>query len=295
MASWARWSGSLAAAMSLSLWVGLSHAQEPAGGGKTTPAAAPAAPDLVRLKNGGLVRGTISELVPGETVTIVTLTGEARKFPMAEVTYAGAAADEHGTSATPAAATAAPAPTPNTVSQPVSSEPVQPYATVDAQAAHVHLVSEPPGLVFARQAASIRGRSAYARLCATPCDITLPAGTETLSIGPADGAAYKVENVSLPAGKSEVRATYVSRRSTRITGWLVMGAGLAGGTAILFLSDGDSKGAKIAGWLVGLGGLGLGIGLAVVSDKSTIERVPGTAPPSAERHASLVPALQGTF
>src|ERR1041384_3684325 len=29
------------------------------------------APDIVRLKNGGILRGTISELVPGDYVTIV--------------------------------------------------------------------------------------------------------------------------------------------------------------------------------------------------------------------------------
>jgi hypothetical protein len=50
---------------------------------------APAAPDAVKLKNGGLLRGTISELIPGKSVVLITATGEVRTIPMEEVEYAG--------------------------------------------------------------------------------------------------------------------------------------------------------------------------------------------------------------
>src|SRR5688572_477116 len=90
-------------------WVGLhaeiARAEEPA-------AAAPAvsAPDVVRLKNGGLLRGTISELVPGQTVTIVTASGKTRELPMAEVDYAGPADKDPQVGAGPAVPTATAAP-----------------------------------------------------------------------------------------------------------------------------------------------------------------------------------------
>jgi hypothetical protein len=47
----------------------------------------------VRLKNGGLLRGKISELGPGDAVTIATLTGKTREFAMNALEYAGPEAD----------------------------------------------------------------------------------------------------------------------------------------------------------------------------------------------------------
>ena len=44
------------------------------------PAARNSAPDIVRLKNGGFLRGTIAELAPGEFVTLLLVTGETRKI-----------------------------------------------------------------------------------------------------------------------------------------------------------------------------------------------------------------------
>lgn len=270
----------IAVAGGVSLSSGAAVAQEAA------PAkSAAAATDVVRLKNGGLLRGSISELVPGDSVTIITLTGDARKFPMTEVSYAGAADDDHGVASI---APAAPAPGPAPAAQP------RPYITVEGPAAHLHLVSDPSGLVFARESVSVRGIHGYDRLCTSPCDITLPAGTETFAVGPADARPYEVESVSFPAGSSEIRAEYQSRQPIRTTGWIVMGAGLLGGVALLAVSN-DEKAVKAAAWVVGLGGLGVGIGLVLVSDKTTVERVPGSSAPNAEKHAGLIPALQGTF
>jgi hypothetical protein len=136
---------------------------------------------------------------------------------------------------------------------------------------------------------------AYDRLCVAPCDITLPAGSETLSVGAAGEKPDEIANVSFPPGRSEIRATRVSKQSTRNLGWLVMGGGLASGIATIAVGN-KSNALKTVGWLVGLGGLGVGIGLVLVSDKTTIERVAGSVPPpGGERHATLVPALHGTF
>jgi hypothetical protein len=45
--------------------------------------------DLVRLKNGGMVRGSIIELVPGSFVVVELKNGETRRFEMNDVEYAG--------------------------------------------------------------------------------------------------------------------------------------------------------------------------------------------------------------
>lgn len=54
-----------------------------------TPARPPPR-DIVHLKDGGVVRGTIIELTPGYPVIIQLPTGELRWIPWAHTTYAGA-------------------------------------------------------------------------------------------------------------------------------------------------------------------------------------------------------------
>lgn len=48
-------------------------------------------PDLVVLRNGGMMRGSIVELVPGDHVLIQLPNGEERRIDMSEVEYAGRA------------------------------------------------------------------------------------------------------------------------------------------------------------------------------------------------------------
>lgn len=45
--------------------------------------------DVVRLKNGGMVRGSIIELAPSSFVVVELKNGETRRFEMSEVEYAG--------------------------------------------------------------------------------------------------------------------------------------------------------------------------------------------------------------
>jgi hypothetical protein len=61
----------------------------PLPGASTEPTRPVAAKDVVKLKSGGLLRGTIAELVPGEFVVIVLITGETRRIAASEFDYAG--------------------------------------------------------------------------------------------------------------------------------------------------------------------------------------------------------------
>ena len=46
-------------------------------------------PDVVKLRDGSMFRGTIAELVAHDHVDIVLSSGQTRRFPLADVTYAG--------------------------------------------------------------------------------------------------------------------------------------------------------------------------------------------------------------
>ena len=87
-------------------------APAPSAPATSKAAADAAAPDIVRLKNGGLLRGKISELVPGGTVTIVTITGSTRVLNMSDVAYAGPTAQDLQAPAGPPGAAPLPPPPP---------------------------------------------------------------------------------------------------------------------------------------------------------------------------------------
>ena len=213
------------------------------------PAASAAAPDVVRLKNGSLLRGTISELLAGESVTIVTVTGKTREFAMSEVEYAGPAERDPAAATRPVApAAAVPPAAPAKVE--ASTEPtVRPYVTRNGAEARLHLTSRPDGLTFHRQTGSAvavgPGGQAYAtgydRLCTAPCDITIPAGTEVLAVSNGDETPRVAGPVSFPAGESQLIASIESRAGTRIAGWTIAGASLVTGVVLFYASFGTKR------------------------------------------------------
>ncbi len=224
----------------------VAHAQTapPAADESSAKSAPPVeAKDVVRLKNGGLLRGTIAELVPDASVTIVTVAGSTRQVPMAEVSYAGPAAQDPSalaTTQTPPAASGAAA-----SGVPASSRP---YVTVNGAEARLHLMSEPPGLTFHRQSGSAelstkRGVVAqgYDRLCTSPCDITMPAGTEVLALSEGEKPPISGKSATFPAGSSDVTGRFVSRQGTRTTGWLLMAVAAAAGGGIMYASSSEEQ------------------------------------------------------
>jgi hypothetical protein len=213
-----------------------------AGGDGPAGAASAAAPDVVRLKNGSLLRGTINELLAGESVTIVTVAGKTREFPMSEVEYAGPAdRDPVAAAARPANAAAAPPPAQDAETA-LSGEPtkVRPYVTRQGKEAQLRLTSQPEGLTFHRQTGSAIGGQTYAtgydRLCTAPCDIALPAGTEVLALSKGNEPPRIAEPISFPAGKSRIVGSLESRAGTRIAGWTIVGASVVVGAVLVFSS-----------------------------------------------------------
>jgi hypothetical protein len=258
-------------------------------------AAQPAAEarDVVRLKNGGMLRGTISELVPGDSVTIITASGKTREFPMAEVDYAGPADKDPSASAAPSAVTTAEAPTKSTTTS--DNDKVSPEVTVKTDRAQLQLESSPPGLTFHRansSAIATNGQSVaiargYQRLCTAPCEASLPAGTEVIALSKEGRFPIEAEAVTLPAGKSRVTGTLESRAGLRGAGWAIAAGGLLIGGILVFTSktteekcygtdscietSGYDKGKFLAGVVIASGGVGVGLVLAFRPDVAKVE------------------------
>jgi hypothetical protein len=241
------------------------------------------APDIVRLRNGGLLRGTISELVPGDYVTLVLITGETRKVAYADVQYAGAANAEAGAPAAPAAAATAAAaisapPTGGSPSTPSNgSEQAQPFAVVHAKESVVNVVSKSDAITLFRRSASagfsgVGTVSGYDEVCTTPCNVSMPAGAHTFAVAKAGGKPHEADAVVLPAGKATMTVSVIDRTTIRV-GLGVLGlAGVIAGFAMVFSDAGDSSGGgDIAGPAV-LAGLGAGaFGLAfAIPDGATV-------------------------
>lgn len=269
------------------------HAQEVVG----KSVEAPAAKDIVRLKNGGLLRGTISELVPGDSVTIITASGKTRELKMSEVDYAGPADRDPQATATPAVPAAT---TP--AAETTDASKTEPLVTVSGQRADLQLTSEPAGVTFHRQSGSAvavgaRGAAvavAFDRLCTTPCKVSLPAGTETFALSRAGEFPIFAEPVTVPAGPSQVVGSFKSRSGVRVAGWVITIGSVVGGSVLMYSSFGtkrectsgpsscyDSHELKIGTFLAGIGVLGLGtaVGLvmAVTRDVAQVEVKPGQA------------------
>jgi hypothetical protein len=289
-------SSSLGAAtlLLLGLLAGVARAEEPKSeAAADVPTDATSSPDVVRLKNGGMVRGKINELIPGDTVTIVTIAGATRQFKMSEVDYAGLAATD------PQAAPTLPAPAGGAPAEAPKKDSPQPYMKVRSGEAILHLESA-PGLTFLRQSTSavvvgLRNSAiaaGYERMCTAPCQISLPAGTETLALSRDGALPIGAQAVTLPVGVSRVKGAIDSRSGMRGAGWGVMLGSLALATYLVIDARGErkdcvngvchdsdtlDKGQVAAGLIVGAVGFGLGLGMASVPDRAvfTVQPVNG--------------------
>lgn len=249
------------------------------------PVARNGAPDIVRLKNGGFLRGTIAELAPGDFVTLVLVTGETRKIPYADVQYAGAAdhdpANTAAVSAPRTTTTSARAGTSLSDAPAVRSESgeIRPFAIVHAPESVIQV--KPDGISLFRR--SDVGK--YEELCTAPCSLSVPAGTHTFAIGKPGGKPIKANPVSLPPGNATVTAAFVDRSAIRITSAVLGVASTAAGIALFVGStpDAGQDAAPSAGRVLGATGLMMlgvvGVGMLALPDGATITVGDGTTEP----------------
>ena len=246
-------------------------------------------PDVVQLVNGGMVRGTIVENLPGDHVTIQLTTGELRTFPSAEVTSAGPAVQAQEV-IPPPPGTSVPTPLGRpTIAQP---GPVPSYGAPTGPTVRVHVEGTSPDLTLQQvtgtgTAIVSTGRSFatvmvdnFAPLCTAPCDVDLPARTYVLGVSQAQGPARRGDhNLFTIDGDMSLELEYASREGARVAGWIVfIGGALVGAGLMLggILTNDD-----IVPWLVA-GGVTLavaeivGLALAFLNDHADIRRVDGT-------------------
>lgn len=246
--------------------------------------AQPLPPDVVELTNGGMLRGTIIENLPGDHVTIQLPTGEARRFPSAEVLSAGPAP-------IPSAPYAPTAPMgPTILAQPGVSYGPQPAARPTV---HVHVEATSPDLtlqmitgsatafVGTRYGVSTIAVDQFAPLCTAPCDIDLEARAYRLGVSQGQAQAHRADhNLFTIDHDTSLELEYESREGARIAGWIVFIGGVIAGTGIMLggiLNDTSNYVTWIIAGTVVLGVCEIvGLALAFLNDHADIRTLDGT-------------------
>lgn len=262
-------------------------------------------PDVVMLQNGGMLRGTISELVPDDYVIIVTIGGETKRIAMSEVKYAGAASQ-------------APGAAPSGGEMRADQDKIKPMVTIHGKEARLKLKAPTPVTFHRRTSSSFAVASGpggtatavgagYDDICTAPCEISIPAGTYTLALSEPGGRAVETEEpVVIPPGVSEVQGLYTSRSGLRTAGWLIAIGSVIGGTAIALAGIGaedcdDYEGCTTISWPMFGGGMGLMVGGTIVGmvmgltpDKAEIEVTPQSSLPVARTRQPTL-SFKGVF
>lgn len=231
------------------------------------PAPAPPQPsgpmlDIVRLKDGSFVRGTILEHGATTRTVIETRTG-TRTFEAAEVVYAGLATRD------PGGATVETAPAASTSAAPPAASAVpmdkKVHFRADGNGVQIHAVALGKGAATAGK---------LEPLCVAPCDVALERGAYRLALGHVGQTPlYTRENVELKEG-STVEGRLLSRKTTRTAGWAIVGLStvpIVYGLARGFTSKGSDRGIGFVVAVVGLGTMGAGFVITRAQDVAEAE------------------------
>ena len=202
--------------------VGLpARAQEPAPVGPAAPTTAATAPgeDIVTLKNGGMIRGRILEVIPDQSVTIVSAaSGESKTFPWAEV-----ASHQRGGEPAPVAA---PAPAAAPVQEP--QRPLGPRLHIEpSRDVTVDLFEITAEIVAHGANTTVRG-IAYRPVCKSPCDAVIDAGNGQSFFFGGDGVTTSRRFTLLDQGNDVVAHVKPGRRGLRFGGLAMLSIGAAG-------------------------------------------------------------------
>ena len=221
-----------------------------------------APPDVVILRDGSFVRGTISELVAGKHVVIVPVVGEPRQFSMSEVTYAGPAAG-----APPSAASAPVPAAPASATAPPST----PVVTVEVRAPDNVTSLHVWGHMNADGSPGATRFSEKEPLCTAPCTLKLPVGEYRFGLS---GHRGHIERIARPFDirqNTRLEATYVDRRRSRTAGWVILGISALIGGAMVFVGDSSgNRDIQLAGGLAGGAGIVVGLLLGVQMDSAKL-------------------------
>jgi hypothetical protein len=239
---------------------------------------APGLADEVKLKDGSVFRGTITELVPRDHIDLLLPGGQTRRFPAGDVTYAGPAARPP--------APPAPSGPPGPRGVPLHVESDQDDVALLVRAGQVE--GEAWGF---RGAVAMTARD-YAIVCTAPCDTQVPVGVHRLALSEHGGHVVEAEDPIEVRGPSTLRAHYESRIGVRVAGYVVGVASLVTGLVLIVTSyNGNcdpntsncqqfNTGQLVGGIVTLIGGGIVGGILASIGDKANLQLVPmGAAGP----------------
>jgi hypothetical protein len=244
----------------------------------TPPPSAAALADEVKLKDGSIFRGTITELVPRDHVDLLLPGGQTRRFPAADVAYAGPAA------------------------RPPAGAPPGPALP---QGAKVHVESDQDDVQLLVRTGQVEGEAwgyrgavamtarDYANLCTAPCDTHLPLGQHRLALSMHGGHVVEADDPVEVRGPTTVQAHYDSRLGVRVGGYILIVATLVTGVVLIAesyngnCSDPNAQhcsqfntGELAAGAVVLIGGGIVGGILSTIGDRASLQLVPtGAAGP----------------
>lgn len=175
--------------------------------GATATPSATATIDSVHLRNGGLYRGRVTEIVPGDHVTVIVDKGETKRVPWAEVDRVIVAS------------TALPAPSSSSAPVPGATTPATPPMV--GPRAHVRITSSKNVILYRRPA----GSTGWVQACTSPCNQELPIGDAYRVTGSAVAASKEFRLDASPGGSVNIAVDPPS------TGGMLLGGFLAGGGA----------------------------------------------------------------
>ncbi len=197
----------------------------------------------VHLRGGEVLRARITEIVPGDHVTVLTVGGEPRRVAWGAVERVVVPSDE--------------APSPTIAASSATAAPMS------GPRARVHINAPRPSYLHRRAA----GTSEFVSACETPCDAEMPLG-DTYKIGGSGFTTTREFKLDAAPGGSVVLTVDGPSWPGIVGGSAVAVVGAAAGYAGVWLlalagvgcSAGSSPDCTTLR-NVGLGGLGLGVGM----------------------------------
>jgi hypothetical protein len=216
------------------------------------PAPLAAYPDIVRLRSGAFLRGTVVEHDPAGQTVIRTDTG-VRTVSGADVVYAGPVAGDPGNVAP--------------ISSPASSAAPPPATSASVQAKTdelIHFRAFAPGVRYFVLPVSKPDGEGMRFVCTAPCDPPLERGAYRVSLAAGDRGPYLVrDNVELVPG-STIEGRILDRRNTRLFGWGLAGVSLIPTLGGLLATAFGKGNVRTLGPVVAIGGAaGVGAGLLI--------------------------------
>lgn len=214
------------------------------------------AEDTLYLRGGGMIRGTIEELLPGRHVTIAIASGEVRKVPWVEVARVVVA---NAPGAPGLTASAPQIQIDRSPAAQVESTPVAPIVVpMTGPLARVHIASTKSVQMYRRAA----GTQGWTHACHSPCDVDLPLGDAYR----VSGSGMKTSNEFRLVGAPGDRLTITVNPTS--TGGMVIGGVVAGIGALVMYgsllgnSENYDRSPSYAG--LGVGAIAVAIGTVIM-------------------------------